>query len=105
MSNTYTPSRWVIIQIDDGRTYIGVRKILAGWYGNYTDPDTWRLSSVITGTHDRVDHFEIENESGSVYKCYKQNEGFSAYTASVYESFKKAFEGKGTIKTISSEEL
>ena len=83
--NTYTPDRWVLIEIDRGHKK--TRKILSGWYGGYTDSDKWRLSSGITSSQEFDDRFEFTNYSGSKYICMKDSYGMSSYTASVYESF------------------
>lgn len=85
MSN-YSPDRWVILEF---KTPEGTfRKVFAGWYGGYTGSDTWKLSSGITSILDNDDHYEILNESGSVYYCYKQAEGFSNYMGMVLSSWK-----------------
>jgi hypothetical protein len=40
--------------------------------------------------------------SGSVYQCYKSAEGMSAYTAGVFESYKKELEERnmGTMEIV-----
>ena len=51
--------------------------------------DSWRLSSGITEVEELEDSYIINNESGSVYTCYKGRYGMSAYAMGILESFKK----------------
>ena len=96
----YTPDRWVIIEVDSiaGKH----RKVLGSWYGGYLGSDSYRVSSGITKVVDRRKHYEIENESGSVYICYKGAEGMSSLTSGVYKKYKKDLKDQklGTIKII-----
>jgi hypothetical protein len=96
----YTPDLWVIIEVDS--KYGKHRKVLGSWYGGYLGSDHYRVSSGITKVIDRKKHYEIENESGSVYICYKGAEGMSSLTRDVYNKYKKDLkDGKlGTIKII-----
>ena len=98
--STYTPDRWVIVEMklnDDAEV---TRKVLASWYGGYGGSDSWRLSSGITEIVDADSHYEIHNESGSVYRCGKNSQGMSGYTASVFNTIVKSLEGKGVIEAI-----
>ena len=83
----YTPDKWVVIEVD----YEGVKtqKILSSWYGGWAGSDSWRLSSGITEVEELEDSYIIKNESGSVYTCYKERYGMSAYAMGVLEDFKK----------------
>ena len=81
----YTPDKWVIIEIIHND--IPVRKVLASWYGGYSGSDSWRISSGITDIVDCTDHWQVHNESGSVYLCAKNARGMSGYTAGIYKSF------------------
>jgi hypothetical protein len=84
MNNKYTPDRWMLISMK--RPEGAITKILSGWYGGYLNGDSWRLSSGVTKIEDKDDHYLIHNHSGSVYTCYKQVEGFSSLTSSIYHS-------------------
>ena len=98
----YTPDRWVIGEIKSETDT--VRKILSSWYGGYAGSDEWRLSSGITEIRDKVEYYEIENESGSVYFCYKNAVGMSSYTASVLSNLKNQLEQRNaTIEVIDHE--
>lgn len=94
----YTPDKWVVIEVD----YEGVKtqKILASWYGgwggdvasrpgSWGDSSGWRLSSGITEVEELEDSYIFKNESGSVYTCFKNRYGMSAYTGSILKDFKK----------------
>jgi hypothetical protein len=83
----YYPSYWVIIKTPE------VHKILCGFYGNYIDGDEWRMSSGITEvTEEDADHYLIKNESGSVYKCLKKNEGLGSMTSPIFNKLKQEYE-------------
>jgi hypothetical protein len=80
----YTPDRWVVIDITHkGNT---VRKVLGGWIGGYAKSDTWRLNSGVTEVKDEGDFYLFSGASGSVYKCWKRNEGMTSLSSSVYAS-------------------
>lgn len=92
--SAYTPDRWVVIDI----TYKGetVRKVLGGWIGGYAKADSWRLNSGVTEVKDEGDFFLFSGSSGSVYKCWKQSEGMTSLSASIYDSLiKQATESNG----------
>ena len=85
--SAYTPDVWVIVEISGSKVPETYRRILSGWYGGFTNGDSWKMSSGILDIIDRGDHWEIPNHSGSVYFCYKNREQFSRYTSSIYESY------------------
>jgi hypothetical protein len=66
-----------------------IRKVIASWYGGFAGSDEWRFSSGITEVIEHEKHYEIHNESGSVYTCYKGSEGMSAYTSGEFENYRK----------------
>ena len=104
----YTPDLWVIVEVKSVEGTI--RKVLGSWYGGYGGSDEWRLSSGITKVESKLDdkypHYLIHNESGSEYTCYVNNNGMSAYTASVYENLKDKLEKLGaTIEIIEVNEI
>ena len=98
--NQYRPDRWVIVELKLNDSEEVTRKILSGWYGGYLGSDSWRLSSGITEVVDADTHYEIHNESGSVYTCGKHCQGMSGYTAGIFERFVKDLEGKGSISLV-----
>jgi hypothetical protein len=85
--STYTPDRWVVLEFD----YNGdvLRKVFAGWYGGYTNGDSWKLSSGITETKEFEDRYEFLNESGSLYICHKGAHGMGGYQSGIYVTWQK----------------
>ena len=101
----YTPDQWVIVEVNS--KYGKHRKVLGSWYGGYLGSDSYRFSSGITKTIDRGKYYEIKNESGSIYNCYKGAEGMSSLTSGVYTKYKKDLKNKklGTIRIIDEKEI
>jgi hypothetical protein len=96
----YTPDLWTIVELKFNDSEEVTRKILASWYGGYLGGDSWRLSSGITKIIDKDAHYEIHNESGSIYYCGKNNKGMSNYTTGIFEHLGRSLEEKGTIKVV-----
>ena len=89
MGNKYYPDRWVIIEMTYPEQRITEKRVLAGWKGAYIEPDEWRMSSGITEIKEFDNRYEIDNHSGSRYFCFKARYGFTAYTAEIFEKYKK----------------
>ena len=86
MMTDYFPDKWVVIELSSPEHTI--RKVLASWYGNgFTSSDSWRVSSGITEAVENEGHYLFHNESGSIYKCFKESQGMSAYTAGMLEDW------------------
>jgi hypothetical protein len=83
----YNPDVWVSVEITENN--VGIVRILAGWYGGYAGSDSWKLSSGVVKVIDTDTHWEIYNQSGSVYRCRKQAERFSGYTSSIFSTLSK----------------
>lgn len=83
LNNTYIPARWVIIELTQVSEGIVIRKVLGGWTGGYLDSDSWRMSSGITKVIEHNDYYEVHNESGSVYKCFKNAVGVTGLSGSI----------------------
>jgi hypothetical protein len=96
----YRPDLWVIVELKYNDSEEAVRKVMGSWYGGYLGSDSWRLSSGITEIVDADTHYEIHNESGSVYLCGKQCQGMSGYTTGVFNSLAKDLEGQGSIEVV-----
>ena len=86
---SYYPDNWVIVEITTSDDKL--RKVLEGWKGAFASPDAWRMSSGITEVLDKDDHYEIHNESGSVYYCPKKDEGFSMITQDQFQYMQERF--------------
>ena len=87
MMTEYFPDRWVVVEIatPDSTT----QKVLASWCGGFAGADECRLSSGITEAVENEGHYLFHNESGSIYKCFKESRGMSAYTAGMLEYWTK----------------
>jgi hypothetical protein len=71
----YTPEHWKVIEFEvDGKL---MRKVFATWRGGYTSSDNWQLNSGIIKTDTTEDYYDFHGTSGSVYRCYKHNEGIT----------------------------
>ena len=84
MSN-YTPNRWVVLEVNNGKEVIN--KVFAGWYGGYLNGDSWKLNSGNVSEEEFDDRWEFTGYSGSVYVCYKNAYGMSAYMGQVFSSW------------------
>jgi hypothetical protein len=93
MMTEYFPDNWQVIEIKTPESTI--QKVLASWWCT----TTWRLSSGITEAVENEGHYLFHNESGSIYKCFKDSQGMSAYTTSVYQGWLKDLP-EGTTMTI-----
>lgn len=88
MMTIHTPDRWVMLEISSPK-HGKIRKILGGWYGGYLGSDSWRLSSGNRYIVDKGDYYEIPQESGSTYQCYKQAAGMSSYMSMIFDGWQK----------------
>lgn len=85
----YSPDRWLILKVTDnkkGKTTRGALfhyRVFGMWSGGYLDGDSWRLNSGITRAQEFDDFWEFHGSSGSVYRCWKEAYGTTAYGASV----------------------
>lgn len=97
----YTPNRWVVLEVNNGSEVIN--KVFAGWAGGYLDGDSWKLNSGNAAEQEFHDRWEFTGYSGSVYVCYKNMYGMSAYMTSVFSSWNRDIEqldGSATIKIL-----
>ena len=76
--NTYTPDTWSIL-LFDSPTYGKIHKIFGGWYGGFTQGDSWKLSSGMKDLVDEGNFYSSVQESGSVYHLHKGLEKLSGY--------------------------
>lgn len=86
--STYTPDVWEIIKVaecDQPPMY----KVLAGWYGGYTNGDSWKISSCICSCTEDEHWYHFHNHSGSTYSCHKESKRTSGLTSNIYEYYKK----------------
>ncbi len=113
MRSIYTPDRWVVIRITYPENTPFVREedrsfecVLAGWTGGYLDSDRWRRSTRIIRREDDGEYLVFTGESGSSYRCHKQQYGFTILTGAVLEQMHTSADKDGaTIKVYTQEEL
>lgn len=87
----YTPDRWVILEFTTPTETF--RKVFAGWYGGFTQGESWKLNSGITETRCNGDTFEFDGHSGSTYVCHKNGYGMSGYMSGILARWQdQAFE-------------
>jgi hypothetical protein len=85
----YTPDRWVMLEFT-GKDGEPLRKIFAGWYGGFTQGDSWRLNSGVTDIRiDNKVNYEFDGYSGSTYYCHADDYGMSGYMAQVLASVRE----------------
>jgi hypothetical protein len=92
MSN-YTPDLWEVVRVKVNDDQID--KVIGSWYGGYGGSDNWRFSSGITKIVENDTHYEVHNESGSVYTCYKNRRGMSNFTNQAFDHIKEQLEQLG----------
>lgn len=80
---SYTPDRFVII--DYGNEYEQDERyaILAGWWGNFVTPDSWKRSSPVVNWEIGDNKIIATTFSGSKYILLKDNIGVTMLTASL----------------------
>jgi hypothetical protein len=96
------PDRWVILKFTSPKQTF--YKVLAGWYSDYLNADSLRISSGLTKIVEEGDVYLIHNESGSIYKCHKEAEGLNSTTAICLESIKDKLKATQTKVELSSVE-
>lgn len=83
----YHPDRWALLKITNGDET--VYKILAGFYGGFAGSNSWKLNSGVTKVEEDADLWLVYGESGSVYACRKNAEGFTALTSQMLAHWKR----------------
>ena len=102
--NTYAPDTWSIL-LFDSPTYGKIHKVFGGWYGGFTQGDSWKLSSGMKDLVDEGDFYSSLQESGSIYQLYKNSEKLSVYQLGILAGWELQLKEQGvTIKVVSPEE-
>lgn len=86
----YNPDKWVMLKFTHPNKII--YKILASWYGGYTQGNSWQLNSGITRIEEDGDVYLFHGASGSVYHCHKKTYGMHAYSMGILSNFQKDIE-------------
>lgn len=87
ITQEYIPDVWVLVEFSGTKVPKIYQRVLAGWYGGYLGGDSWKLSSGVADVVEHSTHYDIYNESGSVYRCYKTCEQLSNYTQNIYNLY------------------
>jgi hypothetical protein len=92
----YNPDCWKVIEIElpDGEKLL---KVFGTWRGGYTNGDSWRLNSGVSGIEVEGDLIHFYGHSGSTYTVHKDAEGTSGYTSGVLATMIAQAEGKAKI--------
>jgi hypothetical protein len=86
---TYTPQGWIVVEIT-GAEGKKIQKVLATWGASQC-----RLNSVNQYAEEFDDRWEFSVYSGSVYVCYKDCYGTSAFIERMYDNFEHEFKLAG----------
>lgn len=89
--NSYTPDTWVIL-LFDSPDYGKIHKVFAGWYGGFSQGDSWKLSSGIKTFVNEGKFYSSLQESGSTYNLYKQAEKLSGYQYGLLAGWREQME-------------
>jgi hypothetical protein len=104
----YNPDRWVILKFwnDTAVTPVTTYKVFAGWYGGFTNGDSWKLNSGITKIERDMKLIRFTGWTSSVYEVHEGGYGMGGYMSSVYQSFCKQMEEdtEGNKMTLLTEE-
>ena len=91
---TYTPDTWSIL-LFNSPTYGKIHKVFGGWYGGFTQGDSWKLSSGMKDLVDEGDFYSSLQESGSVYHLHKGMEKLSVYQLRILAGWKGQMQEQG----------
>lgn len=103
MRHIYTPDRWVIIQCYNPELRTEDQRfdcVVGGWTGGYLDSDYWRRSTPIMRRKDDGDYIVFTGESGSSYRCHKQQHGVTGLMAAVLDQMSTNFKAVGGSVTL-----
>lgn len=101
----YTPDLWTIVRITS-KEHPPINKVVGSWYGGFGGSNSWRMNSGIEKIVEHDKYYDIVGYSGSVYKCYKNSQGWSAYTNMVMNNMATQLEegGLGMMRVIDIKE-
>lgn len=80
---SYAPDRFVIIDYGNKYKQEDRYAVLAGWWGNFTAPDSWKRSSPIVKWEAETGKIVATTFSGSKYILLKDNIGVTMLTSSL----------------------
>jgi hypothetical protein len=92
---TYTPQGWIVVEITSV-TGEKIEKVLATW-----GIDQWKLNSGNKYAEELPDRWKFHGYSGSIYVCYKDSYGTSAFIQDIYDDFERQLNlSGGSIKIV-----
>ena len=92
---TYTPQGWIVVEITSAAGE-KIEKVLATW-----GISQWKLNSGNQYAEKFPDRWEFSGYSGSVYVCYKDCYGTSAFIENIYDDFERQLKlSDGSIKIV-----
>ena len=92
---TYTPQGWIVVEITSAAGE-KIEKVLATW-----GISQWKLNSGNQYAEEFPDRWEFSGYSGSVYVCYKDCYGTSAFIEDIYDDFERQLKlSGGSIKIV-----
>lgn len=85
----YYPDRWVILKITPNDTNKKpFHRVLAGWYGGFTQGEQWKINSGITKIEKLEDEtYDVHGYSGSIYNLRASGEGMTIYMVNVIDQY------------------
>jgi hypothetical protein len=101
----YIPDLWTIVRLTS-KEHSKIDKVVGSWYGGYGGSNSWRMNSGIEKIVEHELYYDIIGYSGSVYKCFKNSQGWSAYTKMVLDNMATQLEegGLGMMRVITIKE-
>ena len=90
---SYIPNNWVVIKVNliDGEP---LYKVLAGWSGSYMEGSSWQLNSGIVKVEDDGDYYLFHGNSGSIYKCHKDQYCLRTSTIGIWNMMQEKYPGQ-----------
>lgn len=80
-----TPDCWKFVKVvPDDPTIPPHDRVLCSWYGGYLGSDYWKLSSGNLEVIDCGKYLEVPQQSGTLYRLYKNCERMSGMMMNIY---------------------
>ncbi len=83
----YNPDNWVVLKISTEEKVF--YKVLAGWGGDYTTGDSWRINSGITSVEKQAYLYGFYGSSGSVYWCHQGSYGLKMNNSGIFKQMQE----------------
>jgi hypothetical protein len=101
----YYPDVWVVVKVIPESDPV-VYRILAGWFGGFTQGDSWKINSGIVGYSVEENHIRFKGYSGSDYVCHKNCERTTSMTHHIFLHYAKELQTiNATMEMLTFEEF